>query len=243
VAVVVERLQRSGEFKQRPLQVVAILRQQQPAGVRALRHRQVGTRPLLGGQQLLQACEDAEQRIRRQREIVDADVAVVSGGNDRGGNDAGANRLQHQPHAFFQQTDPAHRIRGIHHGFGVEHVRIEPGEVARIIGGGVRRPGDEKSFRLRKRRFHRVPVQLVDCCREMVLSQEPVAEKIDGLNTVGDKGCEQTLIKSDFAMRAKCNLAIGLTGHWAWMSDVRWCRVVPQLVLQTPLIRLCTRAR
>jgi hypothetical protein len=48
-----------------------------------------------------------------------------------------------------------------------------------------------------------MPVQLIDSQRQaMRFSQEPVAEKIDGLNTVGDEARKQSLIKSVFAMCA-----------------------------------------
>jgi hypothetical protein len=49
-AIVIERLQRAREFRYRALQVVAILGKQQAAGMRALRHRQIRRRPLLGGE-------------------------------------------------------------------------------------------------------------------------------------------------------------------------------------------------
>ena len=161
-AVVIERLQRTGEFRYRSLQVVAILGKQQAAGMSALRHRQIRRCPLVRANDLLQTCEDAQQRIRGLREVIDADVPIASGGNDGRRDDIGANGLQHQPDAFFEQANPADGILGIHDGLGIENIGIKPGEVPRIIGGGVRRPRDQKGLLRRKGTVDRVPVQLID---------------------------------------------------------------------------------
>jgi hypothetical protein len=201
VAAVLERLQRCRKLKYRFLQVLAILGKQQAAGMRALRHRQIRRCPLVRPDDLLKTCEDAQQRIRRQRKVIDADVAVVASRDNRGRDDIGANGLQHQPDAFFEQPNPADGIVGIHDGLGIENIGIKPGEVPRVIGGCVRRPRDEKSLLRRKCAVDRVPVQLIDSQRQaMCSSQEPVAEKIDRLNTVGDAARQQSLIKSVFAM-------------------------------------------
>src|SRR3954447_9117537 len=81
-AIVIERLQRAREFRYRALQVVAILGKQQAASMRALRHRQKRRCPLVRTKNLLQTCEDAQQRIRGLREVIDADVPIAACGND-----------------------------------------------------------------------------------------------------------------------------------------------------------------
>jgi hypothetical protein len=43
-------------------------------------------------------------------------------------------------------------------------------------------------------------------------SQEPVTEKIQGLNTVGDAAGQQTLVKSVFAMGWEWNVTIHMLG-------------------------------
>ena len=52
----------------------------------------------------------------------------------------------------------------------------------------MRRPRDQKGFLRRKGTVDRVPVKLVDPGGYVRFSQEPVTEKIQGLNTVGDTG-------------------------------------------------------
>src|SRR4029453_4493831 len=74
-AVIIEWLQRAGEFRYRVLEVRAILGKQQAAGVSALRYRQKRRRPLVRPHDLFQTCEDAQQRIRGLREVIDADVS------------------------------------------------------------------------------------------------------------------------------------------------------------------------
>jgi hypothetical protein len=63
--------------------------------MRALRHRQIARRPLVGADELVKAGEDAQQGIRWQREVIHADIAVTACRNDRRGNDIGPHSLQH----------------------------------------------------------------------------------------------------------------------------------------------------
>jgi hypothetical protein len=49
--------------------------------------------------------------------------------------------------------------------------------------------------------FDRIPVQFVDRRRQLIFSQEAIAEKIGRLNKVGDAGREQPLVKPVLAMR------------------------------------------
>jgi hypothetical protein len=96
------------------------------------------------------------------REIIDAKIPIASCRDEGRRDDTGANRLQHQPDALFEQANPPHGVLGIHDGLGIEDIGIEPGEVPGIIGGCVRRPRDKKGFGCGKRRVHRVPVQVID---------------------------------------------------------------------------------
>ena len=196
-AVMIERLQLARELQDRTLQVTAIFGQQQAAGMRALRHRQIGRRPLLGRHHLLETGENAEQRIRGPREIVHAKIPTAPRRDDGRRDDVGANRLQQQPDALFEQANTAHRVLRIHDGFRVENIGIEPGEVARVIGGGVRCARDEERLGHRKGAVHRVPVKVLDGRQRMMrLPQETIAEKIDRLKGVGDEGRRDALVKS-----------------------------------------------
>ncbi|MET3361301.1 hypothetical protein ABIF60_002696 [Bradyrhizobium japonicum] len=165
--------------------------------MRALCHRQIGRRPLIGRDHLLQAGQNAEQRIRGARKIVHAEVPTASRRDDGGRDDISANRLEQQTDALVEQPGPPHRVLRIHDGLGVEDIRIEPGEVTGIIGGCVRRAGDEEGLGHRKGAVHRVPVKVLDGRQRMVrLSQESITEKIDRLEGVGEKGCGHALVKS-----------------------------------------------
>jgi len=113
----------------------------------------------------------------------------------------GTNRLQQQADAPFEQTHPPHRVLRIHDGLGVEYVGVEPGEVTRVIGRGVRCAGDQESLCHRKGAVHRVSVKVFDGRQRMMrLSQETITEEVDRLKGIGDKGRSDTLVKPISAM-------------------------------------------
>ncbi len=191
------RLELACELEDCAPQVTAILSQQQASGMRALGHRQIGRCPLVGQDHLLQTGQNAEQRIRRAREVVHAEVSTAPGRDDGRRDDIGANRLQQQADAPVEKPCPPHRVLRIHDGFGVEDVRIEPGEVAGVVGGCVGCAGDKEGPGHRKCAVHRVPVEVLDGRQRMRrFSQESIPEKIDRLEGVGEKRRSHTSVES-----------------------------------------------